>query len=589
MNSTLFVTTLLVIVLSSSVNAATYNVTTNNTFNSVVGSTSCTTCTFNITPGKTLTFNGGTCDACTFIGGTVKIAASTSFPNHTTSFSNDTVLINSATSFYNATFSNDSIAVNAALTVQNNTASFTGSRIGANDNITLNAATFSASSVTVASLVALQVNNAMTVDNTSMYLNPLSAVTASGTPVSIQNGSNITMTDLATLTVNNSLPISASTITMNTIFFPAVITAAAISMTGSHLTTTGASSIIQSNNNFDVSSSTITLNSGSTITASSSTVTSSALVLTSTSSLTVTNTLDFKSSTAVLNGSSNVTANAVILESNSSAVVGDGSAASIAWLKATNGLQVRDNSQLGIAPGGKSYYTTGVSNFTGGTTSYSLTNNHINCNYGAINSFSNSCSSTRVYGCATMNKFGAVGCVSLAIGDIDLTARVSGANNVNISWSDPLSADANQYQVQRCTDGYNYSTIFTITAAGDSYQYSDATAPTGRTVDYRIVRTGKDGQSSYSDISTVTIAATAPGIQLYPNPATGGNFFIATPTTAELDADVYTMSGQLLTQTRLKGQTRYALHLPPGITTGSTVVVRVTGRQTTQTFTVLVN
>lgn len=589
MKSTLFVTTVLVVLLSLSVNAATYNVTTNNTFNAVVGSASCTNCTFNITPGKTLTFNGGTCDACTFIGGTVNISSSTSFPNHTTSFSNDTVLINATTSFYNATFSNDSIAVNSALTVQNNTASFTNARIGANNNMTLNAASFSGSSVTLASFVSLQVNNAMTVDNTSIYLNPLSAVTASGNPVSIQNHSNITLTDLSSFTANNTLPISASTITMNTVFFPALLSAAAITMTGSQLTTTGAASIIQSNNNFDATSSKITLNSGSTITASSSTLTSSALVLNSTSSLAVTNTLDLKSSTAVLNGSSNVTANSVILESNSSAVVGDGSAGNVAWLKATNGLQALDNSQLAIAPGGKSYYTTSVSNFTGGATSYSLTNNHINCNFGAINSFTNSCSSTRVYGCATMNKFGAVGCVSLALGDISLTARVSGTNAVNLSWSDPLSTDASQYEVQRCTDGYNYTTIFTTTATGESYQYTDAAAPTAKTVDYRIVRTGKDGQSSYSDISTVTTAATASGIQLYPNPAIGHNFFIATPTTAELDACVYTMSGQLLTQTRLKGQTRYALHLPSGIATGSTVVVRVSARTTTQTFTVLID
>ncbi|MBS1606094.1 MAG: T9SS type A sorting domain-containing protein [Bacteroidetes bacterium] len=551
MRSPLFLTTLLVVLLSQSVNAATYNVTSNNTFNSVIGGSSCTSCIFNITPGKTLTFNSGTCDGCTFTGGSVNIAGNTSFPNHTTSFNNVTVAVN-----YNVTFT---------------------------------AASFFGSSVTLASFVAMQVNNAMTVDNTDIYLNPLSAVTASGTPVSVQNGSNITLTDLAVFTVSNTLPVSASTITMNTVFFPAQLTAAAITMTGSQLTVTGASSIIQSNNNFDATSSTISLNSSSAITASSSTLTSTALTLNTSSSMTVTNGLDLKSSTAVLNGSSNITANTVTLESNSSALIGDGTAGGAAWLKAANGLKALDNSQLAIAPGGRDYYTTGVSSFTGGTTTYSLTNNHINCNYGSVTSHANSCNSSRVYGCATMNKFGAIGCISLALGDIDLRARVAGTNAVSLSWSDPLSAVASQYEVQRCTDGYNYTTIFTTTATAENYHYTDAAAPSGKTVDYRIVRTGKDGQSSYSDISTVTLASTTTDVQLYPNPTAGHNFFITTPTTAELDASIFTISGQLLTQTRLKGQTRYPIHLPSGIAPGSTVVVRVSERQNSQTFTVLVD
>jgi hypothetical protein len=48
------------------------------------------------------------------------------------------------------------------------------------------------------------------------------------------------------------------------------------------------------------------------------------------------------------------------------------------------------------------------------------------------------------------------------------------------------------------------------------------------------------------------------------------------------------MTGQLLTQTRLKGQTQYALQLPDRVPAGSVVVVRTAGQGGSQTFSLLV-
>ena len=588
MKLTLFITLVIVFFLPAQSEAQTYSVTSSATFNAVIGGNSCTGCTFNITPGQVLTINNGTCDGCTFNGGTVKIKGSANFPNNLTTFNNDTVLINKATSFYNAAFNNDSVAVNTTLSTQNNTATISGSRFGVAANMTFNAVTVSnSSSVTLTGSSLMSVNNAMTIDASNFYLhNTSSVVTATG---AIQNGSTIVMDGTSAsnlLQFNNTLPLTNSTIIMSG---SAMIQAATITLSGSTFTTSG-SNIVTSNNDFDASASTVSLAGSTAVTAAFSTFQTSSLTMGGTANLVLTNTLDLKTSAAILNGNAYITTNNyTTLESNSSLIIGDGTGGSTAHLYSNNELQVLDNSQLKIS-NGNNYLNSNSSTFQGGTSHYTINPNTISCNHGAITGFSNNCTAKMVYGCATLNKSGALACTILAIADINLTATLSSTGTVDLSWSDAASSTAAEYQVQRSTGNKDWTPLGTVIAGGyttGDYHFTDANTPAG-TLYYRISRIDKDGQSSYSGTSSVTITTTAPSIRLYPNPTTGRNFFVATPTIDGLVVNIYTMTGQLLTQIQLKGQTQYVLQLPAQAPAGSAVVVRAIGRNSSQTFTLLV-
>ena len=79
------------------------------------------------------------------------------------------------------------------------------------------------------------------------------------------------------------------------------------------------------------------------------------------------------------------------------------------------------------------------------------------------------------------------------------------------------------------------------------------------------------------------------GISIHPNPAIGGTFYIATPYTGETVVNIFTMTGQLLGHTSLKGQTQYPVHLPSMSSSLCSVVVQTISQAGTQTFTVLVH
>jgi hypothetical protein len=99
----------------------------------------------------------------------------------------------------------------------------------------------------------------------------------------------------------------------------------------------------------------------------------------------------------------------------------------------------------------------------------------------------------------------------------------------------------------------------------------------------------QNGAVLYSAISSVTIApaATAGNIRLYPNPATGHTFFVTTTSAGDLVINIFSMSGQLLMRSALKGQTQYQVLLPSTIPYNSALIVQVIGTEEAQTFTLI--
>ena len=306
-------------------------------------------------------------------------------------------------------------------------------------------------------------------------------------------------------------------------------------------------------------------------------------------------------STLTLNGSSafSMTSGPLALSNNSSIIIGDGTGTSTASLffnggGGTGGVNLYDNSMIKVYNGKNSYQNNAAYTYTsstGTTTTYSTQTNTISCNHGATTGYSNSCTTNYVYGCATMNGSGAAACIVLALADLHLSAIGTGSGKITLNWSDADNTTADHYLVQRNTTGNNWATLTLVLAGGSisgEYEFNDVTAPTG-TDHYRIARVDKDGNILYSTISTVTIDASANtgAINIYPNPITGHTFFIKTASTEELVLNVYTLTGQLLFHTSLKGQTQYPIHLPAAAAANSVLVAQVIGNTRTQAFTLL--
>jgi hypothetical protein len=596
-------------------------------WSTLIPSGSCTNCTINIPAGFTLNLNSaGTCNGCTFTGGTVNITSGFTLNNNTTTFNNDTLLINASINPKNFVFNNDSVAINASLTNQTGTDIVSNCRISVNaglsfqsatltnDSIHLNStlnfsnspATFSGCNVDIANgetittqgssfsnsvfhfagNSSMQVNNTMTSDGSSFYLGDSSFIKSSGT-TTVQNNSNIVMLGKNSFQASNAFTLSGSTVTMDS---TSTLSASALTATSSTITMNNSAKMSISNA-INLTGTNLTMNNSSTLSGSSATVQStSTLTMNGNAALSVSNTFDIKSSNVYLNGNSSLSDNATTVENASNLVVGDGSLASTAHLFTTNTVSVLDSSLLKIS-NGNNYLHTNANNFTGGATSYPIKTNTISCNSGATTGFANSCASGFVYGCATLNSAGAVACVTLAVADLNLSASASGPDAVTVSWTDAAQPNTDHFVVERSADGNAWSAIGTVgyqrTAEQDfTYHFTDADALNGNNA-YRLQMVDQDGGVIYSKIITVTLANNTGQISVYPNPVRGQTIHITTLSTDPALVKIFSLSGQLLLLSSLKGQTHYQVLLPSNSPHNSYLVVQVIGAEKTQAFTLM--
>jgi hypothetical protein len=297
-----------------------------------------------------------------------------------------------------------------------------------------------------------------------------------------------------------------------------------------------------------------------------------------------------------LNGNTYFQANSgpVILENHSEMIAGDGSAASTAHVYINaggGGLKVYDNSMIGNA-GSSNYYRNNNAysyiDASGTTTSYNTSANTVSCGGG----YPHACSANFVYGCSTLNKVGALGCTVLAIASPDFSATPAGAGKVALSWSEPSNANLAGFKVERSADGTDWADIASFEGglyATGVYHYNDPSAPAGTNY-YRLQMTDKDGRITWSKVITVNVLATMSetGISIFPNPSANRRFFVRTSSAEETIVNMYTLSGQLLISSRLKGQMQYPVELPQSVQTGSLVAVQVIFHGKTQAFTLAI-
>ncbi|HEY4060806.1 MAG TPA: hypothetical protein VGM30_02840 [Puia sp.] len=595
---------------------------------------SCNNCTFTggtvlIVPGSNFTLSGTdsfknetvlisqtfNMNTLVFYGDTVAFNASINLSGGRTDIDSSRVSVNAALTLNKGTIYKDSLHLNSNLTFTNSVDSFaysnvdvaSGAKISANQSSIINT-TFG-----FAGSSSMNVINGMTSTGSNYYLDGTSTISSTSTTLSgdkiVMSGStnsfstvnslNMTNTDVTMKTTGastfsaNSLTASGGSVTAgnnstikstnainltntNIDLTSAVFSGNSLSVSGGSISAAG--SAVKITNAINLTGTAMTMTGNSTLTGNSGSLSNSSLTMSGTASVTVTNAFGLSSgSQAYLYGNNTLTANSMSVSGGSFVRIGDGTLANTAHITISNGFSV-DNSSL-----------FGISNFNNylSTTNNSLKNNTISCGGGGSQ---HSCSTGLVYGCGTISNNAGLACTVLAVADMTLSASAAGPGQTALSFTDGETTTADHYLIQRNANNSEWTTIYTMNAGGytsGEYHFTDADAPAGA-IEYRIERIDGNGKATYSFVASVMIDARAGLIAIHPNPATGGTFYITTPSTAPMVVNIYTMTGQLLLRTSLKGQTQYPVHLPSQSLSAGSIVVQTIGQESTQTFILLV-
>ena len=119
--------------------------------------------------------------------------------------------------------------------------------------------------------------------------------------------------------------------------------------------------------------------------------------------------------------------------------------------------------------------------------------------------------------------------ISLPIKLISFTATLTANKTVVLKWQTAWELNNDKYEVERSTDGVNYTKLSTTNSNGNSfdqqaYSFEDASFLVGTLAFYRLKQTDLDGKSSYSKIAYVNDKSSLTSdYTLFPNPLNGGN------------------------------------------------------------------
>ncbi len=108
----------------------------------------------------------------------------------------------------------------------------------------------------------------------------------------------------------------------------------------------------------------------------------------------------------------------------------------------------------------------------------------------------------------------------LKLGQFSATKKTG---QVDLIWETLSEENTSHFEIERSSDGNNWTRIGEVIANGNStqkqsYSYTDP-APSILTSFYRLKMADKDGIYTYSRVITVTAAAEFTGIRVFPNPA----------------------------------------------------------------------
>ncbi len=154
------------------------------------------------------------------------------------------------------------------------------------------------------------------------------------------------------------------------------------------------------------------------------------------------------------------------------------------------------------------------------------------------------------------NRFeiGLLGTTVLPVQLVDITAQLQTNKTVAVSWTSATELNLAYYNVQRSTDGSNFSTVGKVAATGaGSYTYNDDLSTISNlpsTVYYRLQSVDKDASNAYSKVVSCQLSnVTKPALSIYPNPVQATLYAQVTVTKAgPIDITVTDMQGKLLSK-----------------------------------------
>ena len=152
--------------------------------------------------------------------------------------------------------------------------------------------------------------------------------------------------------------------------------------------------------------------------------------------------------------------------------------------------------------------------------------------------------------------------IVLPITGLELTLQLSG-NTVLVNWKTLTETNTRNFEVQRSTDGVNFSSMATVNAAGNStserrYQHPDPLTA-GGTYYYRIKTNDINGRSSVSGVKHIVYGNADNKIMVGPNPFTAG---INITNSSQIDrVQVMDMTGRLLFSRKANNEPTLRLQL----------------------------
>lgn len=153
-----------------------------------------------------------------------------------------------------------------------------------------------------------------------------------------------------------------------------------------------------------------------------------------------------------------------------------------------------------------------------------------------------------------------VGGTTLALQEVSLQGASQGKGN-ELNWQSVNEINMADFQVQRSTDGTNFTGIGSVTAEGNgnnSYSYYDAVLPAGvSNFYYRLKMVNDDSTYSWSSIIAVhDNAGSGGGAILYPNPAQNMSTLQLPANSSLLNtpAMLFDVSGRMIRQYLITGQ-----------------------------------
>jgi Secretion system C-terminal sorting domain len=137
--------------------------------------------------------------------------------------------------------------------------------------------------------------------------------------------------------------------------------------------------------------------------------------------------------------------------------------------------------------------------------------------------------------------------IPLPVTSVQLTAALNG-NDVSLNWKTQSELNSKQFEIERSTDGVNFTQIGTKQAAGNSitainYNYTDP-AMSASIYYYRLKMVDIDGSFNYSNVAMVRKTGGIKGVKVFPNPSVDNMRLEFSNAKGNYDIILYNQAGQ---------------------------------------------